>query len=296
MKRKQILVTILILLFSYVKSNFFTYGIRKALGFTLGSTGIKDSFISGKSCSQSSQLSSFLVDSIDDYETKKRKYLEAKIISFTIGLIPLGINLSFEYNFYGILKNGFGLRQLVPCYLGGCTFYHHALALLYTDQGYFIIEYGAYLGKDDRYPDGVIYYNEENGARFTHINYTLFYNMVTGNGTHDYSDKTIYTHIRRGITIKDLFQKISLKMNLTMHEYNAADNSCQDFIANAILILNAKRVDKTTSKMHNFSKLSIPPKILEALEYNEDYQILTSLAKIPLVGVVTDFFGSLVVD
>ena len=48
--------------------------------------------------------------------------------------------------------------------------------------------------------------------------------------------------------------------------------------------------------MHNFSKLSIPPKILEALEYNEDYQILTSLAKIPLVGVVTDFFGSLVVD
>lgn len=294
--RKQILLTILILSFSDVKSNFLTYGIRKALGFTIGVTGIKDSSIAGRSCSQSSQLSSFLIDDKYDYETKKRKYLEAKILSFTIGLIPLGINLSFDNNFSGLLKNGFGLRQLVPCYLGGCTFNHHALALLYTDQGYFIIEYGAYLGKDDRYPDGVIYYIEDNGARFTHINYTLFYDLVRGNGSYYYSDKTIYTQIRQGIKIKDLFQKISLKMNLTMHEYNAADNNCQDFIANAVEILKAKRVDKTSSKMHNLSKLRIPPKILEALENNEDYQIMTSLAKIPLVGVVTDFVGSIIVD
>ena len=296
MKGKQILVTILILLFSNVKSNFFTYGIRKVLGFTLGATGIKDSSIAGRSVSQSSQSSRFLLDDNNDYENKKKKYLEAKIKSFTIGLIPLGPNLSFETNFYGYLRNGFGLRQFLPCYFFGCTFYHHALALLNTDQGYFLIEYGAYLGKDDRYPDGVIYYIDNNGARFTRINSALFYDIVTSNDTYNYYDKTIDTNIIQGIKLKDLFQKISLKMNLTMHEYNAADNNCQDFIANAIQILKAKRVDKTISKMHNLSKLNIPPKILEELENNEDYQIMTSLGKIPVLGVITDAVGSLIVD
>lgn len=188
------------------------------------------------------------------------------------------------------------MRAYVPCYLGGCTFRHHALAYLETSEGNILIEYGGYLGKDEKYPEETIYYDGDNGARFTHLSQKDFLNIITDKGKYNYYDKTFETTIMQGMKLKELFQGISNTMNLTMDGYNVADNNCHDFIANAIKILRAKRIDKNLSKMHNFAKLKIPPKILEPLEDNEEYYILTSLGKIPFLGVITDVLGTIITD
>lgn len=287
---------IFILLFKTMNGNFFTYGIRKILGITIGTCGMKDATLNGKGSSQSSNLSSHLLLDKNKYESIKEKYLEARIYGFAIGLIPLGINFSFDQNIYGFIKNGFGTRAYLPCYLGGCTFNHHALGLVDTNLGYFIIEYGAYQGQDPQYRDYTFYYKGDSGARFIPSSLDEFEKIVTANGSYTYSDRLIRTTVKKQMKLGNLFKKISNEMNIRFEDYNVADNNCQDFIANAIKVLNGKRTDKMDSKMHNFAKLHIPPKILEALEDNEDYQILTSLGKIPILGVLTDTLGSIIVD
>lgn len=286
---------IFFLLISHINSNFFTYGIRKILGLTIGKSGCQDSTLTEKSSEQSSNSSSN--DKKSKNKITKEEFLEAKIRGMTIGLIPLGINFSYESNWRGYIKNGFMTRQFFPCYLGGCTFNHHALGLLYTDKGEILIEYGAYIGQPEEYKNETYYYPYSEGARFTPIEFDDFFEFLTKNGNYSYFDKSIWTNINNHMTVGELFRTINRKMNLTFEGYNVADNNCQDFIANAINILGAKRTTHNcNSKRHNLSKLYIPPKILEALESNEDYQILTSLGKIPVLGVFTDYIGCAILD
>lgn len=73
MKFKQRFMVIFTLLFSEIKSNFFTYGLRKVLGFSVGSTGLKETTIVGKSFSQSSGLSSQMISDQENYKSKKKK-------------------------------------------------------------------------------------------------------------------------------------------------------------------------------------------------------------------------------
>jgi hypothetical protein len=296
MRNSLIHIQILILLFFDIKANFFTKGIRKVLGFTIGTSGMKNATLETKFCTQSSGLSSQMLLDKDDYESKKKIYLKAKIDRIIIGLAPLGFNLAAESNFYSFLKNGFGNRAYLPCYLGGCTFNHHALGFIHTNLGYFLIEYGAYQGKDPQYKNWIFYYEGNSGARFIPMEYWEFHDKITNNGNYSYSDKTIDTYINNKMTLGNLFERISKEMSIKFDDYNVADNNCQDFIAYVIKLLKAVRIDKTESKLHNFAKLRIPPKILEALEDNENYQILTTLGKIPIIGVWTDLFGSLLID
>ena len=276
-----------------VNSNIFTTGLRKGLGYLIGESGCKESTMNSNHGLSSSKSSN--KNQNDEFFSEKEGYLNAKIIGLSIGISPLGFNLAMENSFIGLIKNGFGYRGILPCYLGGCTFKHHASSLLYTNKGYILLEYGGYFGQDERYNEKIFYYyDKEGGIRFSHMNYRNFVNLVTNNGEYSEKDKIINDiEIENEMTLKELIEKISYKMDLKADDYNLADNNCHDLVAYIVYFLKAKRNSKI-AKAHNFSKLMIPPKILEALEENEN-NLITTLEKIPVVGFLFDmgeaFFG-----
>lgn len=275
-----------LILFLNINSNYLSEQLRKGLGYIVGNSGCQDSTLksnNGISSSSNKDQNKIL------YLTKKEEFLDAKITGLKIGISPLGFNLAFEKSFTGLLKNGFGYRALIPCYLGGCTFNHHASSLLITDKGYIILEYGGYYGQDENYEEKIYYYyDNEGGVRFSHITYNKYKQLVTNNGKYNSDDKIINLEIENEMKLKTLIEKISTKMNLKADDYNLADNNCHDLVAYIIFFLKAKRgfYDELKTS-HNISKLIIPPKILEKLEENENENII-AYEKIPIIGFFVD--------
>lgn len=189
-----------------------------------------------------------------------------------LGISPLGPNIALDDTFKSFVFNLGGLRGLIPSGLGGATFNHHTSALLLTDVGYILLEYGSYNKNSDAEGDlYYYYYSDEGGVRFIHMSYYDFWMRVTKNNKYSSAGRIIELYVNNEMTLDNLISKISYKMNIKFKDYNAGNNNCQDFMKYVIYFLNAKR-DRNDREIHMKAKLHIPLVVLEQIEENEKFR------------------------
>ncbi len=221
------LILIICCNFKKCKCNFFVESLRFLGG----------RFAEGSGLGSSSRNSKISKQINNDYEySDKNKLLNSQINNMILGMEPIvNVLLPFSYHFF---------------------------ALLETNKGGILIEYGQYHKNNDGNDFYHYYYGDEGGVRFKKMSYDNFEKKSIL--------KIIPLSIERKMTLETLLEKVSSIMPLKFRDYNFADNNCQDFIKNVIYVLCAKWPSSKKWIENLISSWNIPYIILEKIIYNEE--------------------------
>ena len=118
---------------------------------------------SGLGSSSSNKLMSQLKTQIFG---ERSRLLDQKIQKIIIGIEPFGVKAAHSITNSFLVK---AVRQEIPTYLGGGTFFYHLSCLIFLSWETIILEYGAYYGDEVGYKNYIhyVYYELEGGLRFS---------------------------------------------------------------------------------------------------------------------------------
>lgn len=247
----------------------------------------------GSNCSVRSREGRSSSKSSNRYENQKEKeiygerekLLNSKIREIRIGIEPIGLRaghiISYSTKY---------IRSFLPSHLGGGTFTHHASCWLRLDcSEEIILEYGGYTGGDITYKH-YIHYAEEDGLRFSIMNYNDYLHTIKNDKIG--SEELFFLDFENIMTLQELIDKCNEKegKKWIKNNYNLSSHNCQDFVATVIEILKVSRSDNELSKFrHNMSIATYPPVIVNALEKNENRNVINFIESLPVVGRIIEF-------
>ena len=119
--------------------------------------------------SSSNSSNKFMSQLKRDLFGERGSLLNQKIQKIIIGIEPIGVKVAHAISNSFIVRMA---RQEIPTYLGGGSFVYHLSCLLSLSSETIILEFGAYYGDEDGYPNYIHYvYNaeKEGGLRFSRM-------------------------------------------------------------------------------------------------------------------------------
>ena len=114
----------------------------------------------------------------------------------------------------------------------------------------------------------------------------LFFSNFISNLVNNIS--IIKCDVNNKIILRDLIDEIKGEKWLAK-SYSLLNNNCQDFGAEIVRILKAKRINEE-DKIRIKEKMILPNCLIKALSENEEASKINIIGKIPIVGFIFDLF------
>ena len=114
----------------------------------------------------------------------------------------------------------------------------------------------------------------------------LFFSNFISNLVNNIS--IIKCDVNNKIILRDLIDEIKGEKWLAK-SYSLLNNNCQDFGAEIVRILKAKRINEE-DKIRINEKKALPNCLIEALTKNEESFTINTLGRIPVFGLIFDIF------
>ena len=115
-----------------------------------------------------------------------------------------------------------------------------------------------------------------------------FWKLKNSSGDYDFIFFTCICEVKNKIPLKELIDKFTCE-KWEAKKYNVLTHNCQTFGVEVIKLLKAVRKNEE-DKIRAIEKARLPGCIISALWHNEDLSLTNTLGRIPIFGLIHDYF------